>query len=53
MFVHLTKQTIFFVCVRSFIKRTDTKYFSAKRFMNCSLKVLFVCSAICNNNMPM
>ncbi|MFS7920403.1 hypothetical protein Hanom_Chr03g00224461 [Helianthus anomalus] len=44
MFVHLTKRTEFFVCVRSFIKRTNTNELPAERFMNCSLKVQFVCS---------
>ncbi|MFS7942280.1 hypothetical protein Hanom_Chr06g00486531 [Helianthus anomalus] len=44
MFVHLTKRTEFFVRVRSFIKRTNTNELPAERFMNCSLKVQFVCS---------
>ncbi|MFS7893614.1 hypothetical protein Hanom_Chr00s001118g01674291 [Helianthus anomalus] len=48
MFVHLTKRTKFFVRVRSFIKRTNTNELSAERFMNCSLKVQFVCSPISN-----
>ncbi|MFS7943236.1 hypothetical protein Hanom_Chr06g00497891 [Helianthus anomalus] len=46
MFVHLTKRTKFFVRVRSFIKRTNTNELPAERFMNCSLKVQFVCSPI-------
>ncbi|MFS7925255.1 hypothetical protein Hanom_Chr04g00282491 [Helianthus anomalus] len=44
MFVHLTKRTKFFVRVRSFIKRTNTNELPAERFMNCPLKVQFVCS---------
>ncbi|MFS7938430.1 hypothetical protein Hanom_Chr05g00439601 [Helianthus anomalus] len=44
MFVHLTKRTEFFVRVHSFIKRTNTNELPVKRFMNCSLKVQFVCS---------
>ncbi|MFS8001429.1 hypothetical protein Hanom_Chr13g01190301 [Helianthus anomalus] len=44
MFVHLTKRTNFFVHVRSFIKRTNTNELPAERFVNCSLKVQFVCS---------
>ncbi|MFS7984428.1 hypothetical protein Hanom_Chr11g00986311 [Helianthus anomalus] len=44
MFVHLTKRTKFFVRVRSFIKRTNTNELPTERFMNCSLKVQFVCS---------
>ncbi|MFS7919693.1 hypothetical protein Hanom_Chr03g00215721 [Helianthus anomalus] len=42
MFVHLTKQTKFYVRVRSFIKRTNTNKLPAKRFINCSLNVWFV-----------
>ncbi|MFS8031679.1 hypothetical protein Hanom_Chr17g01548711 [Helianthus anomalus] len=44
MFVHLTKRMEFFVRVHSFIKRTNTNELPAERFMNCSLKVQFVCS---------
>ncbi|MFS7922883.1 hypothetical protein Hanom_Chr03g00254241 [Helianthus anomalus] len=44
MFVHLTKRTKFFVCVCSFIKQTNTNELPAERFMNCSLKVQFLCS---------
>ncbi|MFS8013390.1 hypothetical protein Hanom_Chr14g01332411 [Helianthus anomalus] len=50
MFVHLTKRTNFFVRVRSFIKRTNTNELPAERFMNCSLKVQFVCSPNNNNS---
>ncbi|MFS7963939.1 hypothetical protein Hanom_Chr08g00744231 [Helianthus anomalus] len=55
MFVHLTKRTKFFVRVRSFIKRTNTNELPAARFMNCSLKVQFVCSPkstlkLCHSN---
>ncbi|MFS8025542.1 putative alpha/Beta hydrolase [Helianthus anomalus] len=34
----------FFVRVRSFIKQTNTNELPAKWFMNCSLKIRFVCS---------
>ncbi|KAM0071644.1 putative alpha/Beta hydrolase [Helianthus debilis subsp. tardiflorus] len=34
----------FFVGVRSFIKQTNTNELPAKWFMNCSLKIRFVCS---------
>ncbi|MFS7985894.1 hypothetical protein Hanom_Chr11g01004051 [Helianthus anomalus] len=44
MFVHLSKRTKFFVRVRSFIKRTNTNELPTERFVNCSLKVRFVCS---------
>ncbi|MFS7906238.1 hypothetical protein Hanom_Chr01g00056961 [Helianthus anomalus] len=44
MFVQLTKRTKFFVRVRSFIKRTNINELPAERFLNCSLKVQFVCS---------
>ncbi|MFS7909124.1 hypothetical protein Hanom_Chr01g00091081 [Helianthus anomalus] len=50
MFVHLTKRTEFFVRVRSFIKRTNTNELPAERFMNCSLKVQFVCSPSLNHS---
>ncbi|MFS7997837.1 hypothetical protein Hanom_Chr12g01146651 [Helianthus anomalus] len=44
MSVPLTKRTKFSVRVRSFFKRTNTNELPAERFMNCSLKVQFVCS---------
>ncbi|MFS8027976.1 hypothetical protein Hanom_Chr16g01505041 [Helianthus anomalus] len=44
MFVQLTKRTKFLVRVRSFIKGTNTNELPAERFINCSLKVRFVCS---------
>ncbi|MFS7991351.1 hypothetical protein Hanom_Chr12g01069761 [Helianthus anomalus] len=44
MFVHLTKQTKFLVCVRLFNKRTNTNELPAERFTNCSTNVWFVCS---------
>ncbi|MFS7907653.1 hypothetical protein Hanom_Chr01g00073861 [Helianthus anomalus] len=39
MFVHLTKQTEFLVCVCWFNKRTNTNELPAERFTNCSLNV--------------
>ncbi|MFS8018007.1 hypothetical protein Hanom_Chr15g01387061 [Helianthus anomalus] len=47
MFVHLTKQTIFLVRARSFIKRTNTNELPPEWFTNCSLNVQFVCSPNC------
>ncbi|MFS7958808.1 hypothetical protein Hanom_Chr08g00683071 [Helianthus anomalus] len=44
MFVHLTKRTKFFVCVRLFNKRTNTNELPAEHFTNCSPNVWFVCS---------
>ncbi|MFS7916895.1 hypothetical protein Hanom_Chr03g00182741 [Helianthus anomalus] len=43
MFVHLTR-TEFLVCVRSFIKRTNTNELPAERFMNRSMNVRFICN---------
>ncbi|MFS7903068.1 hypothetical protein Hanom_Chr01g00019661 [Helianthus anomalus] len=44
MFVHLTKRTKFLVCVRLFIRRTNTNELPAKHFTNCSANVWFVCN---------
>ncbi|MFS8031005.1 hypothetical protein Hanom_Chr17g01540651 [Helianthus anomalus] len=39
MFVHLTKQTKFFVCVRLFNKGTNTNDLPTKQLTNCSPNV--------------
>ncbi|MFS8022518.1 hypothetical protein Hanom_Chr16g01440431 [Helianthus anomalus] len=44
MFVHLTKRQRFLDHFRSFIKRTNTNELPAKRFMECSLNVQFICN---------
>ncbi|MFS7900148.1 hypothetical protein Hanom_Chr00s097869g01802141 [Helianthus anomalus] len=44
MFVCLTKRTKFIVCVRSFIKQTNTNELPAERFTNCLANVWFICS---------
>ncbi|MFS7981320.1 putative isoleucine--tRNA ligase [Helianthus anomalus] len=46
MFVCFTKRTKVLVCVHSFIIRTDTNELPAERFINCLLKVQFVCNLI-------
>ncbi|MFS7920187.1 hypothetical protein Hanom_Chr03g00221471 [Helianthus anomalus] len=46
MFVRLNKRIKFLVHVRLFNKRTNTNELSAKRFMNCSPNVWFICSPI-------
>ncbi|MFS7909055.1 hypothetical protein Hanom_Chr01g00090331 [Helianthus anomalus] len=38
MFIHLTKQTKFLVCVRLFNKETNTNKPHTERFTNCSPK---------------
>ncbi|MFS8007204.1 hypothetical protein Hanom_Chr14g01258201 [Helianthus anomalus] len=44
VFVHLTKQTKFHVCVRLFNKRTNTNELPVERFTNYSPNISFICN---------